>query len=92
LTESNEQLDPSYFQDVVELLGRMIRNPNGACDILRHLNAIYLWCVCLGNNTLLSLDKDGENTAAIVLTRDAALTFAKVAGMKEAIFKKILVL
>jgi hypothetical protein len=92
LTQSNEQLDPPYFQDVVELLGRMIRNPSGACDVLRHLNAIYLWCVHLGNNTLLSLDDDGENTAAIVLTRDAAQTFAKVTGMKEVIYSKILAL
>lgn len=92
LTDSNEQLDPSYFQDVVELLGRMIRNPNGACDVLRHLNAIYLWCVHLGNNTFLSLDSNGENTAAIVLSRDAAQTFAKVTGMKETIYGKILAL
>lgn len=92
LSDSNQQLDPSYFRDVVELLSRMIRNPSGACDILRHLNAIYLWCVHLGKDTLLILDNDSENTAAVVLSRDAAQTFAKVTGMKESIYKEILAL
>jgi hypothetical protein len=92
LTQSNEQLDPPYLQDVLELLGRMARNPKGACDILRHISAIYLWCVHLGHSTLLLLDGKEENTAAIVLSRDAAQTFAKITGIKEAIYDKILVL
>lgn len=92
LTQSNEQLDPPYFQDIIELLGRMIRNPNGACDVLRHLNAIYLWCVYFRNKTLLSLTDIGENTSAIVLARDAAQTFSKITGIKEAIYAQILAL
>lgn len=92
LTQSNEKLDPPYLQDVIELLGRMTRNPGGACDVLRHISAIYLWCVHLGNDTLLSLDDKGENTAAIVLTRDAAQTFAKITGIKVSMFDRILAL
>jgi hypothetical protein len=92
LTNSNEQLDPSYLQDVIELLGRMIRNPDGACDILRHISAIYLWCVHLRHSTLLPLNGAKENTAAIVLTRDAALTFARITGISEAIYKETLAL
>lgn len=92
LTNSHEQLDPPYLSNVIELLGRMVRNPSGACDILRHISAIYLWCVHLGNNTLLLLDGREENTAAIVLARDAAQTFSKITGIKETMFEKILAL
>ncbi len=90
LTKSNEQLDPLYLQDVIELLGRMIRNPEGARDVLRHIYGIYLWCVHLKNDRLLALDGEKENTAAIVLSRDAASTFSKITGMKEALFDSIL--
>lgn len=92
LTKSNEQLDPPYFQDVIELLGRMVRNPDGACDVLRHIHAIYLWCVHLRKDNLLPLSGDKENTAAIVLARDAANTFSKITGMKKAIYNAILLL
>jgi hypothetical protein len=90
LTHSNEQLDPPYLQDIIELLVRMIKNPMGSSDILRHISAIYAWCVYLGNDTLLPLCESGENTAAIVLARDAAQTFARLTGIKETIYSKIL--
>ena len=92
LTGSFEQLDPPYLQDIIELLGRMVRNPNGACDILRHINAIYIWCVHLKNATLLPLNSNRENTAAIVLARDAAKTFAKTTGLREELYSAILML
>lgn len=89
LTKSNEQLDPPYLQDVIELLGRMVRNPDGACDVLRHIYAIHLWCVHLKNDNLQPLNEEKENTPAIVLVRDAANTFSKITGMKEAIYSAI---
>lgn len=88
LTHTNEQLDPAYLNDIIELIGRMSKNPGGASDILRHLMAIYMWCVTLGNKNLLKLGET-ENTAAIVLTRDAAKTFAKVTGIRESLFNAI---
>ena len=90
LTKSNEQLDPPYLQDVIELLGRMVRYPDGACDLLRHIYATYLWCGHLKNDNLLPLDGDKENTAAVVLVRDTANTFSKITGMKEEIYNAIL--
>jgi hypothetical protein len=90
LTKSNEQLDPPYFNDVVELIGRMIINPDGASDVLRHISAIYLWCNFLNNETLLPLGENGtENLPSIVLSRDMANTFAKITGIKKSLFSKI---
>jgi hypothetical protein len=89
LTNSNEQLDPPYLTDVIELIGRIIRNPKGGSDVLRHLQAIYLWCVHLKNNTLLPLDAQNENTAAIVLSRDSAKTFSTITGVIPSLFSAI---
>ena len=86
LTKSNEQLDPPYLQDIIELIGRMLRNPVGASDVLRHLSATYLWCVHLKNKNLIPLKGDKENTAAIVLARDAANTFCKASGIPLELF------
>jgi hypothetical protein len=86
LTKSNEQLDPPYLNDIIELIARMLRNPAGACDLLRHISAIYLWCVHLKNKNMVPLNRDGENTAAIVLSRDAANTFCKASGISQALF------
>jgi hypothetical protein len=90
LTNSNEKLDPPYLPDVIELLGRMIQNPAGACDVLRHIDATYLWVENLKNDSLLPLDGETHNTAAIVLMRDAAQTFARITGLKEAIYAAII--
>ena len=92
LTKSNEYLDPSYLPDIIELMGRMIHNPDGACDVLRHVSAVYLWCVQLKNDNLVPLDGDKENTAALVLARDAANTFCKASGIPHALFKHLSIL
>lgn len=86
LTRSNEQLDPPYLNDIIELIGRMFRNPTGACDVLRHISAVYLWCEHLKNKSLIPLNGDRENTSAIVLARDAANTFCKASGIPQALF------
>lgn len=89
LTKSNEQLEPAYFQEVIELLGRIIRNPYGAVDILRFLEAVYLWKVYLNNQLPLSIGDDIPNTATVVLARDVANTFSKITGLRNAIFSAI---
>lgn len=90
LTKATEQLDPIFINDVIELFGRMIRNPKGACDILRHIVAVYFRNVYLGETGFAPIGEEPENTPARVLTRDVALTFAKVTGIKESIFAEIL--
>jgi hypothetical protein len=89
LSGSNEQLDPPYLPDVIELVGRIIRNPTGGIDILRHIEAIYLWCVNLKNNALLPLDGESDNTAAIVLSREAAKVFIGITGINTSLFSEI---
>lgn len=92
LKKSTEKLEPRYFRDLTELLGRMIRNPHGASDMLRHISAMYLWCAYLGNDTLLTLGDAEENVAAIVLARDAADIFVKATGMKRDVYRAVFAL
>jgi hypothetical protein len=68
LAHTNEDLDPPWLPEIFELLSRLLQNPWGACDILRHMMAIHLWCAYLGNNTLPKLGPL-ENVAAIVLVK-----------------------
>jgi hypothetical protein len=89
LTGSNEQLDPPYLLEVMELVLRIIRNPNGGSDMLRHIYAIYLWCVHLKKADLFPLDSQKENTAAIVLSGDAAKVFSEITGINSALFSAI---
>lgn len=89
LTKSNEQLDPPYLSELMELTGRIIKNPTGGTEILRHLQAIYLWCVHLGNATLVPLNLQKENTAAIVLSRDSAKVFVAITGLNSTLFSAL---
>lgn len=89
LTNSNEQLDPPYLSELMELTGRIIRNPIGGRDVLRHLQAIYLYCVHLGNATLVPLNLQQANTAAIVLSRDSAKVFVDITGLNSSLFSAI---
>jgi hypothetical protein len=86
VTGTEETLDPPGLPDVLELVGRLIRNPLGASDILRHLTAAYVWCAHLGNNSLPKLNPTSVNTAAIVLAKDTAFTFCKVTGISKGLF------
>jgi len=86
-TGAQERLDIPALKDILELVGRMVRNPSGASDILRHLNAIYLWRVHLGKDSLPALSPNGQNTAAIVLAKDVATTFARATGISESFFE-----
>lgn len=86
VTGTEETLDPPGLPDVLELIGRLIRNPGGATDILRHLTACYVWCAYLGNTALPGLNPPHVNTAAIVLAKDVTFTFAKVTGIPKALF------
>jgi hypothetical protein len=54
--------------------------------VLRHLQAIHLWCAHLGKPDLPALAPAGENTAALVLAKDVASTFAKATGIPEGLF------
>jgi hypothetical protein len=85
-TGFEEPLDPAWLPNVMELLCRMLMHPGGAADVLRHLEAIFLWCVRLRNAVLPELTPGVTNTAALVLAKDTAITFAKAAGIPEGLF------
>jgi hypothetical protein len=89
VTGANESLDSPAMPEILELLNRMLRNPGGASDILRHITAAYLWCTHLGHAMLPTFNGSGQNTAAVVLAKDVCLTFAKVTGLSEALYQSI---
>jgi hypothetical protein len=86
---TGEQLDPPWLQNTIELLGRLIANPSGACDVLRHLSAAYICCILRNDPSLLALDNGRLNTEAIVLAKDIAFQFAKATGIRESLFTAI---
>ena len=90
LTGANEPLDPPFLDDTIELLNRIVHNPYAATEVLRYLEAIYGWCVQLGNKDVTALFGAKMQTSAVVLARDIAITFTKATGMREQIFSKIL--
>ena len=92
LTGANEPLDPPFLNDIIEFTNRIINNPVAASEVLRYLEAIYGWCVQLGNNDIAPVFGGKPSLGAIVLSRDAAITFYKATGMREDIFSKILAL
>lgn len=90
LTGTNEPLDPPFLNDVIELTNRIIHNPYAAAEVLRYLEAIYGWCIQLGNKNLSPVFRGNALTGAVVLARDIAITFAKATGMREELFSGIL--
>jgi hypothetical protein len=86
VTGQTQVLDPPPLEDVLELLGRLMRNPRGASDVLRYLSAIHLWCVRLGKKDPPAIGGTMANTAALVLAKDVAFGFAKTAGLNKLLF------
>lgn len=82
-------LDPPFLPDILEVLGRLLRNPSGASDVLRHLMAAYLWCAHLGNKSLPSLPGGDGNTAALVLAKDIAIAFSRATGCSPKLFDSL---
>lgn len=86
ITKSGIQLDPVWLNEVLEQLGRMIRNPIGAADILRHLFAATIWVAVLGHRNLPELSPGSTNVAAVSLATDIAITFCSVTRFPRDLF------
>lgn len=85
-TGSKEFLDPPYLNELLELLSRLIRNPEGSSDVLRHLTAAYLTCALQGKPNFPKISQGETNTAAIVIAKDICFTFAKMTGIPSSLF------
>lgn len=86
---TNDTLDPPWLDDVIELLARMLRNPAGASDVLRHLTAMYTCCTLLGSHDVPDFAPNPRNTAAIVFAKDVAAVFARVSGIRSSLYGSI---
>jgi hypothetical protein len=91
-TGIKENLDPPYLQDTLEVTNRMLRNPQAASKVLLYLEAIYGWCVQLGNREIEPVFDGKVETGAIVLARDMCISFCKATGLKEDLFSALLAL
>lgn len=90
LTLVRESLDPPFLPNTIELTNRIIRNPYAAAEVLRYLEAIYGWCVQLGNKDIAPVFNNNPLTGAIVLARDIAITFTKATGVREELYASLL--
>jgi hypothetical protein len=91
-TGIQENLDPPYLQGTLEVTNRMLRNPKAASKVLLYLEAIYSWCVQLGNKEIEPVFKGNVDTGTIVIARDMCISFCKATGLKEELFAALLTL
>jgi hypothetical protein len=91
-TPIQENLDPPYLQDTLEVTNRMLHNPQAASKVLPYLEAIYSWCVQLGNKELEPVFNGKIETGAIVLARDMCINFCQATGLKENLFSELFAL
>lgn len=89
---TRDNIDPPYLQEVLEVTNRMLRNPHAASKVLSYLEAIYGWCVQLGNNSLEPVFNGNIETGAIVLARDMCISFCVATGLRENLFSALLAL
>lgn len=85
-----KQLDPEYLPEIIELIHRVINHPYSAAKILQYLEAIYDWCVLLGEKDLSEVFDNYLDIGSIVLSRDICITFYNLTGFNENLFKKLL--
>jgi|GEM_PF-1776438 len=88
-TPIQENLDPPYLQDTLEVTNRMLHNPQAASKVLPYLEAIYSWCVQLKNKDLESVFNGKVEVGTIVLVRDMCINFCQCTGLKEDIFSEL---
>lgn len=91
-TDINESLDPPYLMDTLEVTNRMLRNPQAAALVLPYIEAIYGWCVQLGNRDIEPVFGGKVETGAVVIARDMCVSFCKATGLQENLFSALLAL
>lgn len=90
ITGAQEELDPQYLPDILELANRMIVNPYAASKVLPYLEAIYGWCVQLAHSDLSRLYGKDLDVGAVVLARELCITFCRSTGVSERVFSRLL--
>ena len=90
VTLVSEPLDPPFLTDAIELANRIVRNPFPASEVLRYFEAIYGWCVQLGNQDIAGMFGGNPQIGAIVLARDIANSFIKATGIQKDLLSSLL--
>ncbi|MBD1921910.1 hypothetical protein H6F77_12510 [Microcoleus sp. FACHB-831] len=91
-TNTNESLDPIYLQDILEVTNQMLHHPQSGSQVLPYLEAIYSWCVQLGNNDLQPVLNGKVETGVIVITRNMCISFCRATGLEENLFSALFAL
>ncbi len=89
LTNQKISLEPDYWNEIIELIGKVIKFPNEASYAFKYLLSSYIYCSLLDKSEIPSnvLDK---NIASLVLAKNFAQSFAKIVGISEDFFEYIL--
>lgn len=85
-----ENLDPEWFEEGVEFMGRLIRNPDGSSDVLRYIQAAYISRIVAGQESMEIVKGQPLSVSALSMARDAAITFSRITGIKRALYEQIL--
>lgn len=91
LSKRRFDLDPPYLGEVLEVVNRMIHQPEAAAQVLIYLEYIYGWCVQLGNAHLESATPV-VTPGPVVLARDMCIAFCKAAGLRENLYGALMAL
>ncbi|MNX91890.1 hypothetical protein D3C86_1240070 [compost metagenome] len=92
MTGHQEDLDPDYLADILELVNRIIKSPNAAAGLLLYLDATFDWCELMGESDLSGVFGTATHVSTIVLARDCCITFCRATGVNEDLFAGLMVL
>jgi hypothetical protein len=87
-TGSKEKFDPEWLPEIVELIGRILKNPQGASEILRYLTMMHLCLVMEGRKDIPNIS-GAQHIPAVVLAKDVLMTFSKITGIPAKLFSVV---
>jgi hypothetical protein len=83
------RLEPSYFEELIEIINRLIKNSREAAAILHHLDAVVYGCVLDRQIGIEQALGPAYRTDALVLGKRIANLFQKTAGLPQEIFSEL---
>jgi hypothetical protein len=85
------RLEPPYFEELIEIVNRLIRNAREASTIPHHIDAVIYCCMTADMSRIEPVLSKAFSTDAIVLAKRIAKLFQKSAGISQEMFKELIV-
>jgi hypothetical protein len=83
------KLEPAYFDELVEIVNRIILNSLQAIKILQHLDAVIMEYILGSTQDIQRVLGQSYSTDALVLMKRIASMFQKHAGFDEGMFEEL---